>query len=51
MQSFVFGTVASAVGQLDEGARHRQRQLEQIRSYVRFKRLSSCASASSTFTR
>ena len=39
MQSFVFGTVASAVGQVDEGARARQRKLEAVKNYVRFKRV------------
>ena len=39
MQSFVFGTVASAVGQVDEGARTRMRKLEAIKGYVRLKRV------------
>ena len=35
MQSLVFGTVASAVGQVDVGKRVRMQKLETIHSYVR----------------
>jgi CRP-like cAMP-binding protein len=39
MQSFFFGTVASAVGELDLGAKERSRKLQAVRDYVRHKRV------------